>query len=211
MDIKQIKKDIFKINDSQFEKTAIFLFRYQHQHNKIYRQSCNGLKIEAKDISSIDQIPFLPVELFKTNTVITGDDIPDKFFKSSGTTQAERSIHFIKEMQLYETSFTKCFQLFYGPHTTYCILALLPSYMQNKESSLIYMCNYLINKSQYNESGFYHNNISALIKQLHYNEKKKYTYFINWCNPLITTSCRTTSITNRTYNCNGNRGDEGAT
>jgi hypothetical protein len=133
------------------------------------------LKINPDEIENINKIPFIPIELFKTKKIITGDEHYEKVFKSSGTTSALRSRHFVKDIMLYERSLLECFEYFYGKPEDYCFLALLPAYEENPDSSLIYMTDCLIKKSRNEYSGFYQNRnekLSDNLKNLSYNGSK---------------------------------------
>ena len=147
----ELKKKIFTINSAkEFEKIALEVFQFQSKENKVYRNYIEQLKINAEKVSSLSEIPFLPVEFFKYFEVITGNEKPEITFSSSGTTGSEQSRHYVSDSALYEESFRKCFELFYGDIKEYCILALLPSYLEREGSSLIYMVQDLIAESDYN-------------------------------------------------------------
>ena len=117
-------------------------------------------------VTSIEKIPFLPVEVFKSQQVICGDNNFEQLFLSSGTTGENQSKHYVKELEVYEQSFVKGFEQFYGAITDYCFLALLPSYLEREGSSLIYMSEYLIKHSNHPLSGFYLNNYGEFIETL---------------------------------------------
>ena len=151
---KAFVNNIFSINTFD-EAQALALFRYQYQHNSIYKQWCSLLKIDSTAIQSIEQIPFLPISFFKTHPVITGDIIPQLSFTSSGTTQSISSHHYIQDINIYKESFTRTFTLFYGSIQDWCIIGLLPSYLERNSSSLVYMVNDLIQASNHTQSGFY--------------------------------------------------------
>jgi len=160
-------EDIFHpFSDLDFEKHALALFRYQYEKNEVYRSFCNLLKINKKEITTVTQIPFLPISFFKTQQVKTGEFEPETEFWSSGTTGNETSKHFVKDVMLYEHSFLNAFEYFYGNPQDYCFLALLPNYLEQKHSSLIYMMNRLIFGSKYAESGFYLYNYDELYAKI---------------------------------------------
>ncbi len=152
---------IFQKNIS-FTVLALNLFSYQYANNKIYRQWCDALKINPATINSIEAIPFLPISLFKTHKIICEDENYEAVFESSGTTQALKSKHYIKDMDVYTQSFTTCFKLFYGDIKDWCIIGLLPSYLQQKNSSLIKMVDVLIRQSENIDSGYYLNDFKEL-------------------------------------------------
>ncbi len=150
------KNKIFKLeNDNDFALTALELFYYQALHNKIYSHYLDLLGIEPQDITRFEQIPHLPISFFKSQVVKSGNFKEDMIFTSSGTTSTGQSHHFVREVALYEQSFTKAFRLFYGNISNWCIIALLPSYLEREGSSLVYMVDKLIQLSTDEDSGFY--------------------------------------------------------
>lgn len=155
---------IFKIADSEsFQETTMKIFEYQADNNKVYSGFLKGLKISKKDVRKIEDIPFLPVELFKNHTIITGNKPTAKIFESSGTTGSSVSRHHITDIGLYEESFSLAFRLFYGEPADYIIAALLPSYAERENSSLVYMMNGLIRQSGNSSGGFFINNTEELL------------------------------------------------
>ncbi|OFX27692.1 MAG: acyl transferase [Bacteroidetes bacterium GWA2_31_9b] len=165
--------DIFSIkNESDFESVALLVFKYQAKFNPVYKKYLNILKKDVSKIKSPIDIPFLPIDFFKTHRIITETNNPEKTFLSSGTTGMVRSNHFITDLSVYEKSFIKSFELFYGPITDFCILALLPTYLENESSSLVYMADHLIHLSKHPQSGFYLNNIDELAQKLQLLEKE---------------------------------------
>lgn len=162
-----LKNQIFNISSQQqFDKVAIDVFNYQYQNNAVYHQFCELLGADVATIKTKDKIPFLPIEFFKSHEIKTGEFKEEITFLSSGTTGKNQSKHHIKSLHTYEDSFQKCFQKFYGNITDYCVLALLPSYMEREGSSLIYMTEWLVKKSNHPLSGFYLNNLDDLIKTI---------------------------------------------
>lgn len=159
--------EIFSVkNDHEFNDVALQIFNYQAENNKVYKEYLFHLGTNIADIDQIDDIPFLPIEFFKSHKVITGNQEPVKTFYSSGTTGSDRSKHLITDISIYETSFTKSFEKHYGQIEDHCILALLPTYLDNESSSLVYMVDYLIKKSNRPDSGFYLNNLDDLASKL---------------------------------------------
>lgn len=152
--------------DTEFEAYALSLFRFQYKKNRVYRTFCDGIHTPVDQIGSLHQIPFLPVSFFKTHDIKTTPFDPETVFHSSGTTGLEFSIHPIKSLALYEKAFLSSFHHFYGDPTDYVFLALLPNYLENKNSSLIYMMSYLIENSPYAESGFFLYNHQDLYQTL---------------------------------------------
>src|SRR5690606_8019513 len=158
---------IFNIaSNEEFSAIALKIFQIQYDQNKLYQNFCNLLKVQPHQVNSIEKIPFLPIEFFKTQKVVTGNFIPEQVFLSSGTTGQNQSKHYVKELSVYEDSFYKGFQHFYGNIHDYCILALLPSYMEREGSSLIYMMENLIERSEHPLSGFYLDEYDQLIQHL---------------------------------------------
>lgn len=154
---------IFSISSEEnFEHLALEVFNFQYQHNPVYKKFCQLLKISPEEVNGILQIPFLPIEFFKTKTVISGNAPVETIFTSSGTTGSSTSQHYVSDLTLYEESFSKCFHSIYGDPKEYAVLALLPSYLERQDSSLIYMANHFIQNSPYPESGFYLNNLEEL-------------------------------------------------
>ncbi len=167
------EKSIFAAREDNFNELAVELFNYQYQHNHIYRQFCDALKISAAGVTDIKKIPFLPVSFFKTHAVKTTEFETATVFESSGTTQTNPSKHFVKDIGLYRKSFTSCFEKFYGPPQNKCILGLLPSYLERKNSSLVLMVDELIQASNNPLSGFYLYDHEKLHSTLLHNELLK--------------------------------------
>ena len=149
------QKSIFAAQEDNFNELALELFNHQYQHNNIYRQFCDTLKINAAEVDAVKKIPFLPISFFKTHAVKTGAFETDTVFESSGTTQTNPSRHFVKDIDLYRKSFTTCFKKFYGAPQNKCMLGLLPAYLERKNSSLVLMVDELIKVSDNPLSGFY--------------------------------------------------------
>ena len=163
-----ISKDaIFNIKDNaEFEALALDVFRFQFENNRVYRSFCDLLYKHPSDIKNLTEIPFLPIQFFKTREVLSSQNKVEKIFTSSGTTGSTTSKHFVTDLNIYEESYLKGFQHFYGNIEDYAVLALLPSYLERDGSSLIYMVDDLIQKSNHPESGFYLNNLQDLTKTL---------------------------------------------
>ena len=154
---------IFSVKKESFASLAIEIFRFQYDNNPVYKNYINALKLNPALIKSIEQIPFLPVQFFKSYEIKTTSFNPQVIFESSGTTASITSRHLIKNLSLYEESFINGFELFYNPIKDYCIIGLLPSYLERKNSSLVYMVEKLIQLSQHPKSGFYLNKDKKLI------------------------------------------------
>jgi len=158
-------------NDATFEKLALEIFDFQMENNLTYAAYA-ALILRGKHPENINEIPFLPVEFFKTEQIICQGQAIEEIFLSSGTT-GEQSKHLVSNIELYKSSYQKAFQLFYGDITDYCILALLPSYKEREGSSLIYMVDDLIKKSKHPQSNYYLNNYKELATTLKELESKK--------------------------------------
>lgn len=155
--------DIFNISsESDFHDMAMAVFKFQFESNKVYRSFCDLLYVNPSDVKAIEDIPFLPIQFFKTHTVISSKKPIQQTFISSGTTETVRSKHHIVDLAIYEQSFFKGFKHFYGPVTDYVILALLPSYLEQEGSSLVYMADRLIKATSSSKSGFYDDEFRAL-------------------------------------------------
>ena len=158
-------------NNATFEKLALEIFDFQMENNPIY-SAYAAIILKGEDPTNIYEIPFLPVEFFKTEQIICQGQVIEEIFLSSGTT-GEQSKHLVSNIELYKSSYQKTFQLFYGDITDYCILALLPSYKEREGSSLIYMVDDLIKKSKHPQSNYYLNNYEELATTLKGLENKK--------------------------------------
>ncbi len=150
-----LRKEILNCTDANFEALVLKVFNFQYLYNNIYRSYCNLLRINPAQIISIEKIPYLPIQFFKSKTIKTTHFTEEIIFESSGTTGTINSKHFVKEKALYEESYLKTFRQFYGNEQNYCIIGLLPSYLERQGSSLVYMVADLIKKSTHKASGFY--------------------------------------------------------
>jgi len=167
-DIKDIEKKIFGIkSEYEFQSLVLEIFKFQYGTNLIYKTFVDSLKINVSEIKDFKYIPFLPIEFFKSKIVICGNLNPDAVcFSSSGTTGQVTSKHYVNSISLYEDSFSKGFAHFYGNIKEYCVLALLPSYLEKGGSSLVYMANQLIKDSGHPLSGFYLYNLDELVNTI---------------------------------------------
>jgi phenylacetate-coenzyme A ligase PaaK-like adenylate-forming protein len=162
------EKKIFSIsNEDQFNELAIEIFRYQLKTNAVYHKYFSHLGLGLETINNVDQIPFLPIEMFREHMVITGNMTPSVIFESSGTTGQKSSKHYVVSEDIYRSSFLRSFTYHYGKSEDLCILALLPSYLERSNSSLVYMMNHLIERSKHPDSGFYLNELDQLSEILH--------------------------------------------
>jgi hypothetical protein len=160
---------VFSADKEAFETLALEIFRFQYQHNPIYGQYANTIGKVGDTIKTLTDIPFLPVSFFKSHTICTTGFEPEAVFESSGTTQASNSRHFIKDLSLYHQSFLKAWRQFYGPVQDWCVIGLLPSYLERKNSSLVVMVDELVRQSHHPESGFYlyeHEKLAAALQRL---------------------------------------------
>jgi phenylacetate-coenzyme A ligase PaaK-like adenylate-forming protein len=161
------QQQIFSISKEQeFAAVALHIFNYQAKNCKVYHDFILGLNIDPKEVQTIQQIPFIPIEFFKSHTVLSTNTPAEVTFTSSGTTGMITSSHFVTDVGWYIESFRAAFRLFYGDIKEYTILALLPSYLEREGSSLIYMADDLIKQSKNPDSGFYLYNHEELYHQL---------------------------------------------
>lgn len=149
-------------NNISFEKRALRLFKEQSEKCLPYQQYLQLLKTDIESISTLAEIPFLPIQFFKTHSIIVNGKKPAISFISSGTTGMQYSQHLVADLSIYEYSFRTAFESFYDDIDKYRFLALLPSYLEREGSSLIYMCEELIKRSKHPQSGFYLNNLDEL-------------------------------------------------
>jgi hypothetical protein len=169
MDLRQDSHKIFTIQPGEFESMALEIFRFQYSNNPVYHDYVKALLINDAGVRSITQIPFLPISFFKSHSIKTGSFDPEIVFESSGTTTSVNSRHLVKDTDLYRRSFITGFELAYGPVKNWCIIGLLPSYLERGNSSLVYMVNELIRLSEHPQSGFYldeFDKLSSTLQQL---------------------------------------------
>ncbi|PWK18975.1 LuxE/PaaK family acyltransferase [Xanthomarina spongicola] len=154
---------IFQIkNETDFKDMALKIFKFQFENNIVYRSFCDLLYKNPSDVKTLEEIPFLPIQFFKTHNILSTTEVVQKTFSSSGTTGSITSKHLVSDIDIYEKSFNNGFKQFYGDVEDYTILALLPSYLERDGSSLIYMVDSLIKQSKKPKSGFYLDNYSEL-------------------------------------------------
>ena len=151
-----LEEKVFSISNEQtFASIALEVYQFQYNNNSVYQNYCNRLGRTPATVHQPAEIPFLPISLFKNHAVVSSSFQPELVFKSRGTTGVQQSTHFVRKAALYEKSFTRCFEQFFGPVENYCVLGLLPSYLERGQSSLVYMVNHLIENSKHAQSGFY--------------------------------------------------------
>ena len=160
------KFSISDISKNNFDSKAIEIFHIQAQNNLVYKEYLEHLRVDPKSVKKISEIPFLPISFFKTHKVFDRNKKEVVSFTSSGTTGINTSKHYVSDLSIYENAFIKGFELFYKSIENYCILALLPSYLERDGSSLIYMTEKLIELSGHKNSGFYLHNLDELSEVL---------------------------------------------
>ena len=167
MDLTAFKQRIFELQSlNDFNEIAISLFQYQYRNNEIYHRFVNALGVNPVVVTRTEQIPFLPVSFFKTHKIISGYFSEEIVFESSGTTGMETSKHYVVDADLYQKSFINGLELFYGDLSQYSVFALLPSYLERGNSSLAYMVEKMILKSDRAMGGFFLNELELLQNQL---------------------------------------------
>ncbi|CAI8318581.1 MAG: Uncharacterised protein [Polaribacter sp. SA4-10] len=168
-----MQNDIFNIqNEQDFSEVALAVFKHQFQNNRVYRSFCDLINVHPSDVLKVTDIPFLPIQFFKSRKVVASKDEAQQVFTSSGTTGSITSKHFVTDINLYKESYRKGFCHFYGNIEEYTVLALLPNYLERKGSSLVYMVDEFITKSNNVESGFYLDNLEELTQKLIALDKK---------------------------------------
>ena len=160
---------IFDVSAVNFVETALTVFRYQYQNIPVYRQFTDALSVSPEQVRKIEQIPFLPIRFFKTHNIAQSNIMPEVVFESSGTTQSLNSKHYVQSLNIYRQSFLSAFKAFYGNIRDWCIIGLLPSYLERNNSSLVVMVDELVTQSQHADSGFYlyeHEKLYQLLQDL---------------------------------------------
>lgn len=158
--------NIFSVKPAGFEQLALDIFRYQYQHCMVYRDWCRYMQVDAQTVDSVASIPFLPISFFKTHAVIAEGKAPAIVFESSGTGGGATSKHHVADLAVYTTSFTQQFERMFGPPQDWCILSLLPAYLERKGSSLVMMAEALMQQSGHRDNGFYLYDFPALAEKL---------------------------------------------
>jgi hypothetical protein len=167
--ICEIEDKIFTVETADFEQLALEVFKFQYNNNAIYQQYVNALSIVGSNVRSVEQIPFLPIRFFKTTEIKTTLFEPEAVFESSGTTQTVNSRHYVKDINIYRRSFLQAWERFYGPVQDWCVIGLLPAYLERQNSSLVVMVNEMIKLSQHAHSGFYlyeHEKLASVLQEL---------------------------------------------
>ncbi|PLX10380.1 MAG: acyl transferase [Marinilabiliales bacterium] len=154
--LSELEKQIFAIESRlHFNELALKIFQFQYENNAVYRNYTEKLGKSPSNVLNIDNIPFLPISFFKSHNIRSFDKPAEIIFTSSGTANEGNSKHNIADLCVYEKSFNNGFKHFYGNIEEYIILALLPSYLERGGSSLVYMAQKLMEKTNHPESGFY--------------------------------------------------------
>lgn len=166
----QLINQVFTIqSEDEFNEVSLHLFNYQYNNLPVYRDFVQALKIAPSSIKKIEEIPFIPIEFFKSHSILTKGLQSEIEFTSSSTTGLATSKHQVHDLRIYEKTFINAFQLFYGHPSEWCFLALLPSYLERSGSSLIYMTEKLIQMSKHRDSGFFisdHQEVRRRLKSL---------------------------------------------
>ncbi|HEY0743740.1 MAG TPA: acyl transferase [Chryseosolibacter sp.] len=163
---KSFESQLYKVNDRSFDDIALSLFRYQAQNNAVYRSYIANLRVNVDKIHTVRAIPFLPISFFKTKMIKTGEWDAETVFSSSGTTGSTPSSHAIANLQFYLTHSVRCFEHFFGDIRNYHFLALLPSYLERTNSSLVAMMDHFIKCSESPHSGFYLHHTDKLLRDI---------------------------------------------
>jgi phenylacetate-coenzyme A ligase PaaK-like adenylate-forming protein len=166
---------VLNVSAGDFDALALEIFRFQYAQNPVYKSYVDALGINPAQIRAIEQIPFLPIRFFKSHHVASTTFEPVATFESSGTTGTINSRHYIKDLSIYRDSFTRAFELFYGKPTDWCIIGLLPSYLERSNSSLVVMVNELVQQSAHPQSGFYlhdYDKLATVLTQLEAQQQK---------------------------------------
>ena len=169
------KHKVLNVTEQGFHKLALEVFRFQYEDNLVYQAYVKALGVQPDAIDSISKIPFLPIRFFKTHEIKTTSFAAEEIFESSGTTFSVNSKHYLKDRSWYEQVFQKIFEQFYDSPDDLCIIGLLPSYLERKNSSLVYMVNKLIERSPNLHSGFYlydHDLLAEVLFELEENKQK---------------------------------------
>lgn len=162
----EFEDKVFQVDPIAFEPLSIEIFRFQARNNPVYRNFLQVLGIEPDAIHTLEQIPFLPIRFFKSHRIATTEFMEEVRFESSGTTGANTSRHYVKDADIYRTSFRQAFRHFYGDVKDWCVIGLLPSYLERSHSSLVMMVDDMIRNSSIPESGFYLYNFEQLAQLL---------------------------------------------
>lgn len=165
--------DILNITtESAFNDIAIRLFNFQYQQNPVYHNYIDLLKFDITGVKHYSEIPCMPIDFSKNHKIMTGHFVPELEFHSSKTTGTQASVHYVKDAELYKASLTKGFRQFIGDASDVVIFALLPSYLERKNASLVHMVTVLMEENPHNEGGFYLHNYAELIRDIRDAQKR---------------------------------------
>ncbi len=169
----QLREKILDVGPASFGPLALDLFRFQAGYNPVYRQYLHLLGVNPAEVSRLSGIPFLPIQFFKNYTIQSGEWAPERVFESSGTTGMATSRHLVRDFSWYLRNTRRGFEAFYGAPDRYCVLALLPSYLERSGSSLVAMAEFFIRQSRHQDSGFFLYNTEALLGIIESCQKKQ--------------------------------------
>lgn len=173
--ISKYEDKVFLADPLRFDSLALDLFRFQYSNNPVYNQYVKALKIVGDQVRTVQDIPFLPIQFFKSHAVRTTAFEPEAVFESSGTTQTINSRHYVKDLSVYRQGFTRAFEQFYGSLTDWCIIGLLPSYLERNNSSLVVMVDEMIRQSGHPDSGFYlyeHEKLQQVLQRMEQRQQR---------------------------------------
>lgn len=154
------------VSPATFAAVALDVFQYQATHNLIYAQFLELLRLDPTTVRRLEDIPYLPIELFKRYRLQSSEWEPARTFTSSGTTGAATSRHLLRNEEWYRTNARRAFETQYGPLQGRPVLALLPAYLERTGSSLVFMADDFIRQSGHELSGFFLDNLRELYKKL---------------------------------------------
>ncbi len=156
-----------------FEALALRMFQYQYKQLPIYRAYCDGIGVDINQVKFLHQIPFLPISFFKTHVILSKNTKAEKIFESSGSSGLNTSKHHVADLNWYHISLLKHFEAFWGKPSEYCILGLLPGYLERSNASLVYMVRQLMRASGHKDNGFYLHDFGKLNQKLRELETQK--------------------------------------
>jgi hypothetical protein len=171
----EFEDKVFKVDQEGFQELCLDIFQFQVINNPVYHEFVTALNLNPEKVKRIEDIPFLPIQFFKSHIIKTTEYEPEEWFESSGTTKTINSKHFLKDKNIYRNSYLKGFQKFYGDPADWVIIGLLPSYLERQHSSLVVMVDELIRLSDEKESGFYlyeHQQLAGMLEMLKNSSKK---------------------------------------
>lgn len=163
---KSFKANLFAVNKDNFEAHALELFNFQAKNNPVYKQYIEFLNVRTASVDRLSKIPFLPIDFFKQHVIKTMEWEPQAVFESSGTTGQIPSKHYVEDISFYHKVTERIFDRFYGKPEAFTIMALLPSYLERENSSLVAMVDHFIKKTNSPYSGFYLYDLEALADQI---------------------------------------------